>query len=111
MARRRKSIVSSQGSKDNEQQLFKVEWTQNRWGGHVGKQKKFEAGDLLRPAMLDEVVPEREDYFIRPMAEGNCYYLLHKGFSKLAEYEDIKTFVKYKYVYVYKDFNLYGVQK
>lgn len=64
MARRRKSIVSSQGSKDNEQQLFKVEWTQNRWGGHVGKQKKFEAGDLLRPAMLDEVVPEREDYFI-----------------------------------------------
>lgn len=88
-----------------------MEWSRNKWGGEVGKQKSFEAGDLLRPAMLDEVVPEKEDYFIRPMGEGDKYYLLHKGFSKLAEYNDIKTFVKYKYVYVYKDFNLYGVQK
>lgn len=106
--RKQRMMGSSQNSKGNEQILYKLEWTRNRWGGEVGKQKKFDQGDLLRPAMLDEVVPEKESYFIRPMGEGNCYYLLHQGFSKLAKYDDIKTFVKNKMVFVYKDFNVYG---
>lgn len=102
------TMDNMQSSKDNEQVLYKVVWTRNRWGSSIGKQKKFDKGDLLRPAMLDEIVPEKEAYFIRPMGEGNCYYLLYQGFHKSVEYDDIKSFVKNKMVYVYKDFNVYG---
>ena len=102
------TMGSMQSSKDNEQILFKVVWTKNRWGSPVGKQKRFDKGDLLRPAMLDEVVPDKEEYFIRPNGSGNCYYLLHKGFSKVVNYDDIKLFVNDKMVYVYTDFNVYG---
>jgi len=107
MSKYRKKAVSFQPLGDNDQILFKIEWQRNKWGGMVGKNKEFNRGDLLRPAMLDEVVPEKESYFIRPNGEGPNYYLLNKGFSKLCEYDDIKSFVKHKMVWVYKNFNIY----
>jgi len=95
-----------------EQVLYKVTWENNRYGGKIGKQKPFEKGvDLLRLAKLDEVVPNKEEYFIRPNGAGNCYYLLYQGFDKKVNYDDIKAFVKHKSVYVYKDFNVYGKHK
>ena len=100
--------VNMRNSKDNKQKLYKVVWGRNKWGTSIGKQKIFESGDFLRPAMLDEVVPDKEEYFIRPNGTGDCYYLLYKGFDKSVKYDDIKTFVEHKMVYVYKDFNVYG---
>tara|TARA_R110002050_G_scaffold298336_1_gene461515 strand:- start:2657 stop:2968 length:312 start_codon:yes stop_codon:yes gene_type:complete len=95
-----------------EQILHKVTWENNRYGGRVGKQKPFEKGkDLLRIAKLEEVVPDKEEYFIRPNGAGNDFYLLMKGFDKKVNYEDIKAFVKHKTIYVYKDFNVYGKHK
>jgi hypothetical protein len=111
MAKSRGKIHSSRHSKVNKQLLYKVVWERNRWGSSIGKSKRFDEGDLLRPAMLDEIVPNKEDYFIRPNGQGNQYYLLYKGFDKSVEYEDIKTFVKNKMVYVYKEFNKYGKHK
>lgn len=108
MAKSKRKIHSSLHSKDNSQRLYRVEWTRNRWGSSIGKSKQFDEGDLLRPAMLDEVVPNKENYFIRPNGEGNQYYLLYQGFDKSVEYSDIKTFVKNKMVYVYNEFNKYG---
>ena len=96
----------------NEQILYRVVWEKNRYGGKVGKQKPFEKGvDLLRPAKLEEIVPNKEEYFIRPNGLGKDYYLLLRGFDKSVKYEDIKAFVKRKAVYVYKDFNVYGKHK
>ncbi len=107
--RRKKRAVSSLNSGDNEQILKKVVWQSNKYGTNIGRNEVFEKGvDLVRPAMLSEVVPEKEAYFIRPNGEGNEYFLLHQGFSRKAEYEDIKNFVKHKMVYVYKNFNVYG---
>ena len=111
MAKSKGKAHSSLHSKDNSQRLYRVEWTRNRWGSSIGKSKQFDEGDLLRPAMLDEVVPNKENYFIRPNGEGNQYYLLYQGFDKSVEYEDIKSFVKHKMIYVYNDFNVYGKQK
>ena len=45
---------------------------------------------------------------MRPNGYGNDYYLIYKGFDKSTEYKDIKSFVKHKMIYVYKDFNKYG---
>ena len=103
-----KKAVSSQDSKDNKQILHKVFWSKNNWGGKIGKSKPFDEGNLLRPAMLDEIVPEREDYFIRPNGMGNNYHLLYQGFHRKVNYEDIKSFVKHKMVWVYKEFNVHG---
>lgn len=95
-----------------EQVLYKVAWENNRYGGKVGKQKPFEKGmDLLRLAKLEEVVPNKEEYFIRPNGAGKDFYLLLRGFDKNVNYEDIKAFVKHKTIYVYKDFNVYGKHK
>lgn len=103
----KKKVHSSPHLEDNEQILLKVDWTRNKWGGMIGKNKEFDRGDLLRPAMLDEVIPEKESYFIRPNGTGRHFYLLYQGFSKTAEYEDIKQFVANKMVWVYKNFNIY----
>jgi len=109
MAKSKQKMGNFQHSKVNKQNLFKVTWSRNNWGGQIGKHKKFETGDnILRIAMLDEVVPNKENYFIRPNADGNDYYLLYQGFHASAEYTDIKTFVKNKMVYVYNEFNKYG---
>ena len=109
MAKLKQRVGSSLHSKANKQNLYKVDWSRNNWGGKIGKNKKFETGDnLLRVAMLDEVIPNREDYFIRPNGQGPDYYLLYQGFHESVEYSDIKTFVKNKMVYVYNEFNEYG---
>jgi len=80
----------------------------NRYNSSIGKSEQFDEGDLLRPAMLDEIVPNKENYFIRPNGKGPDYYLLYQGFHESVEYSDIKTFVKNKMVYVYNEFNKYG---
>lgn len=91
------------------QRLHKVDWSRNKYGSSIGKQKFFESGeDLLRKVKLEEVVPGKEGYFIRPNGSGNCYYLIPDGFHKTANYEGIKDLVKAGAVYVYKDFNLNG---
>ena len=93
-----------QPSEDNKQILHKVEWKRTPYGGQSGKQKKFDEGDLLRPAMLDEIIPERENYFMRPNGKGNLYYLIPGGFSKKVHYDDIKDLIKSRLVFVYKDY-------
>ena len=93
---------------DSKQDLYRVTWTTNKWGGKLGKQEMFDSGELLRLANIDEIVPEKEEYFMRPNGHGNEYYLIYKGFSKTTEYKDIKSFVKHKMIYVYKEFNKYG---
>lgn len=97
-----------QSSKDNNQNLHRVSWTTNKWGGKIGRQEKFDSGELLRLANIDEIVPGKEGYFMRPNAHGEEYYLIYKGFDKSTEYKDIQTFVKHKMIYVYKEFNKYG---
>ncbi len=95
----------NQDSQDNEMILYRVEWSPARFGGKVGKNKPFEKGkDLLRPAKLKEIVPEKEDYFLRPNGEGNKYYLLLDGFHRKTDYNSIKQFVEAKMVYVKKDY-------
>lgn len=95
-----------------EQILYKVTWENNRYGGKVGRQKPFEKGiDLLRLAKIDEIVPNKEEYFIRPNGFGKDFYLMYKGFDKNVNYKDIEAFVKNKSVYVYKEFNVYGKHK
>lgn len=97
--------VNSQDSKDSKMILHKVVWDRNRWGSRVGKQKPFEEGeDLLREAKLNEIIPNKEDYFLRPNGAGNNYYLLLGGFHNTTEYETIKSFVNLKSVYVRLDF-------
>ena len=99
---------SSRSLEDSNHNLFKIVWVTNKWGGKIGIHKNFESGDLLRMANIDEIVPGKEEYFIRPNGYGQDYYLAYKGFHKSAEFNDIKSFVKNKMVYVYKDFNKYG---
>mgnify|MGYP000226912896 FL=1 len=99
---------NSLSSKDNNQNLHRVSWTSNKWGGKIGRQEKFDSGELLRLANIDEIVPGKEDYFMRPNAYGQEYYLIYNGFDKSTEYKDIKNFVKNKMIYVYKEFNKYG---
>lgn len=99
---------SSRSLEDNNQNLHKLSWSTNRWGGKIGVHKKFESGELLRLANIDEIVPDKEEYFMRPNGHGNDFYLIYKGFDKTTEYNDIKSFVKHKMIYVYKDFNKYG---
>lgn len=104
---------NSQGSKVSNMILHKVQWGNNRWGGKVGKQEPFEEGeDLLRPAKLSEVIPNKEVYFIRPNNKGEDYYLLLGGFHTSTEYQTIKDFIKAKTVYVRLDFKKqYGKHK
>lgn len=99
---------SSRNLEDNNQNLYRVSWSTNKWGGKIGKQEKYDKGDLLRLANIDEIVPGKEEYFMRPNAHGSDYYLIYKGFDKSTEYKDIKSFVKHKMIYVYKEFNKYG---
>lgn len=95
----RQRKLSSKDSK--EMVLHKVFWNQNQYGSYVGKSKPFERGhNLLRRAFIKEIVPEKEDYFIRPNGQGNDYYLLDKGFSRKVDYQQIKDLVKSKCVYV-----------
>jgi len=104
----RHRMGNSQSLKDSNQNLHKIVWETNKWGSKIGVHKIFDNGEFLRLANIDEIVPGKEEYFIRPNAHGEDYYLVHKGFHKTAEYNDIKSFVKNKMVYVYKDFNKYG---
>jgi hypothetical protein len=99
---------NSRSSEDSNQNLHRVSWTSNKWGGKIGKQEKFDSGQLLRIANIDEIVPGKEEYFMRPNAHGKDYYLIYKGFDKSTEYKDIQSFVKHKMIYVYKEFNKYG---
>jgi len=97
--------ANSQNSKVNKMILHKVVWNRNRWGGKVGKQEPFEEGEnLLRRAKLNEVIPNKEDYFIRPNGKGNDYYLLLGGFHTSTEYNNIKDFINLETVYVRLDF-------
>tara|TARA_R110002050_G_scaffold150400_3_gene277117 strand:- start:2146 stop:2466 length:321 start_codon:yes stop_codon:yes gene_type:complete len=98
---------NTKSSRDSKQILYKVTWESNRYGGKIGKQKPFDEGeDLVRLATLKEIVPEKEAYFIRPNNHGVDYYLIYKGFSKLAEYGSIKSMVNAKCVYVYNKFKI-----
>ena len=104
----KRQMGSSLSLKDSSQDLHKVTWVTNKWGGKIGRQQKYESGNLLRLANIDEIVPGKEEYFMRPNGLGEDYYLIYKGFDKSTEYKDIKSFVKHKMIYVYKDFNKYG---
>ena len=85
--------------------LHKIIWDRNRWGGRVGKHQPFEEGEnILRPAKLDEIIPNKEDYFIRPNGTGIHYYLLIGGFHHTVDYDTIKDFVNANSVYVRLDF-------
>lgn len=97
-------------SKDNKEMvLHKVVWKKNKYGSLVGKSEPYETGfDLVRRAYIKEVVPEQEFYYLRPNGEGNNYYLLHKGFSRKVDFQNIKDLVKAGCVYVKKGFSIYG---
>ena len=99
---------NSRNLTDNNQNLYRISWTSNKWGGQIGRHEKYANGDLLRLANIDEIVPGKEEYFMRPNAFGEDYYLIYKGFDKLTEYKDIRSYVKHKMIYVYKEFNKYG---
>ena len=59
-----------------------MNWATNRWGGKIGKHEVYESGDLLRLANIDEIVPGKEEYFMRPNGHGENYYLIYQGFDK-----------------------------
>jgi len=97
--------ANSQNSKDSKMILHKVVWNRNRWGSKIGKQEPFEEGEnLLRVAKLNEIIPNKEDYFIRPNNDGVDYYLLLGGFHTSTDYDTIKSFVNHNVVYVRLDF-------
>lgn len=100
-------VPNSQNSQDNKMILHKISWGNNRFGKRSGKQKPFEEGEnLLRPARLNEIVPNREEYFMRPNGDGNKYYLINDGFSEKVEYQSIKDLVDAGCVYVRNNFSL-----
>ncbi len=105
--KRKRTVNNSRNLKDNSMILHKIKWTRDRYGNLSGKSKPFETGiDILRKAYIKEVVPNRQDYFMRPNGSGNDYYLLNNGFSQKVDFKQIKHLVKSGCVFVRKDFKL-----
>lgn len=67
--------------------------------GKIFKYTEVERGkDLLRPARLEEVVPNLEVYYMTNPYKVNKFYLI--SFSHLVEWESIKEFIRERRIYV-----------